>query len=416
MAQQDLFLFAGQSNMIGWSTGIDSIEGNRSLLDDTIHILKNASITETERQSLLLERYQRSASSFPEAVDPTGKATNQSIGIMRLYNQGLTRNLTNNLPGAYCSFLSPNNKTVPKHLLNSLQCGESYGHELAFSHRLKRTKFYSHNKFQTVKVAKGGTRIQEWVPDGGQYWEYLTTTIQTTPGQWKLIVWHQGENDAVAPASSINATTYADYLSQLISNLRSEMFTKSPGSFQCPQEIPVVIVRIHWPNQTTGRLFAAQTQAVKLAQTTLSNGDARARLVILDDIEEFYHLSAPSLLISGNRIANAYLNMIKTAFTCPRQPKTPANSSSQNSKAKFRPDYSKTHLWGRAVRKVCGCGTSMSFQFTKRQHCVRRALHYQFHIDVTMGLVRSPQNRRRWHQKARKAYHLACRRRMQMQR
>ena len=402
VAQEDLFLFAGQSNMIGWSTGGMSVERDSRLFIDTYSILANTSVTEEERRSMLLDRYRTSASSFPGAFNPNGTATAQADGVMSLVQQKLTIDLQTKLAGAYCSFTDPaNNKTrVAKKLVAANGCGQSYGHELVFSHRLKKSQPYEDKNFFTVKVAKGGTRIQEWVPNGGQYWKDLRSAIRNTAGNWKLIVWHQGENDAVASKKTINQTIYRKHLSHLITALRSEMFAKSSGVFQCRQAIPVIIVLIHWPFTTRGS-FQEQALAVRQAQSNFVKRDPRSRIVILDGLEEFYHLSAPSLLISGSRIAEAFLDLLTANYSCP--------NNAAPSALTFQPDFSRTSYWGRALRKACGCGQSVTVMFTS--DCVRRRLLRFFQLDVDARLVRSPDDLLRWRRKVRKAYVFACQRR-----
>ncbi|GKY97252.1 hypothetical protein MPSEU_000683600 [Mayamaea pseudoterrestris] len=398
-AQQDLFLFTGQSNMVGHSGDFESVERNNNLLLDTIDILTDATITETKRRSLLYDRCFLATSSIPYALKPELMANAQADGLMALHAQSLTQDLTIDLPGAYCSFFEVGGKTVPKQLVQTTGCGGPYGHELLFSHRLKQSnEYYSNNDFHVVKVAKGGTRIDEWIPDGGQYWKNLNTAIQTTEGNWKLIVWHQGENDAVDDSVELTYDMYAERLAQLISTLRAEMFFKSPGSFQCLQEIPVIIVKIHWPDVNA---FVDKNRAVRQAQADFCAKDPRARLVDLDGLDEFYHLSAPSLMISGNRIAEAYLDLLETEYSC--QTASPSNPSSTNTpKTNFRPDFSKTKAWGQKLSRKLGCGATLT--------AMHPTLRKYFRSDVKEGLVRSPQDRRQWHKKTKKAYEKVCER------
>ena len=429
VAREDLFLFAGQSNMIGWSVGVMSIEGNDRLQNDTFGILANTSITETERRSMLLARFQMSESSVPWATNPLGIAAAQADGVMSLVQQNLTVGLQAELAGAYCSFTEPGRTSVAKRLVTATACGITFGHELVFSHRLKQCKPYKNRDFFTVKVARGGSRIQEWVPDGGAYWKDLQSAIRDSEGDWKLIVWHQGENNAIDPPATINQTIYANHLNHLITALRSEIFAKSSGAFPCPQAIPVIIVQIHFPTPGLDP-FREQSRAIRQAQADFVANDPRSRLVVLSDLEEHYHLSVPALLISGNRIAEAYLDLMKSYdYSCPPPSNTPSGLSpatpygtpsstpsylptstpSETPSTKpvpaKQPDFSNTGNWGEAIRKACGCRA----MFTTK--CVRSQLRQYFQSDVDAGLVQSPDDRPQWRGKVRAAYESACQRR-----
>lgn len=310
----DLFLLTGQSNMIGWSVPKNEPQASISLQPGMLAILENPATSAKKKEKLLYELFKRAAALVPGATNVSGVATAQTKGVMALYKKGLTRNVKVGLPGAYCSFLVPNGINVPRTLTNTTACGSSFGHELLFSHRLVSEKF---SDFYSVKVAKGGTRIHEWTPPSGVYWPSLKNTIQNTQeGNWKLIVYHQGENDAVTAGQT--KAMYKGNLTSLVANLRSEMFIKSPGSFRCKEEIPVIVVRIHWPSATTGS-YTQSSKNVQDAQTEFVLGDSRARLVNLDGLTEHYHLNAPSLMISGDRIASSYLDLLSTAssFSCP---------------------------------------------------------------------------------------------------
>ena len=90
------------------------------------------------------------------------------------------------------------------------------------------------------------------------------------------------------------------------------MYTASEsGTWQCKEEIPVVVVQLgYWPGRDAA-------QRVRDAQAEYCSNDSRAQLVLTNDLSRNYHYDAPSFLISGNRIAHAYREALKGEVVCP---------------------------------------------------------------------------------------------------
>jgi hypothetical protein len=84
-------------------------------------------------------------------------------------------------------------------------------------------------------------------------------------------------------------------------------------TWQCKEEIPVVIVQVgYWPGSDN-----AAAKRTRDAQARLCNEDPRAVLVTTNDLSRFYHYDAASFLISGNRIAHAYQEALGGIVECP---------------------------------------------------------------------------------------------------
>lgn len=249
-----------------------------------------------------------------------------------------------------CSFLVPldwnavnDHSGGTKPTVWNANCGGSFGHELMFSRALELEMGHQ-NRFEVVKNAHDGTEIHEyWYPDNGKYWYKLQSSIRSRKGygNWKGFIWHQGIQGlckisimhmleavhhfltllcakSLLPQDSLKkkgvedtSLTYLGNLTGLIAEVRAEMFDASEGAWQCKQEIPVVVVQIgYWPQND-------RAQRVREAQVEYCDGDPRAELAIMDDLSRFYHFDAPSFLISGHRIAQAYRSAVQRNVTCP---------------------------------------------------------------------------------------------------
>jgi len=125
--------------------------------------------------------------------------------------------------------------------------------------------------FETVKNSHGGSQIhRDWYPNHGRYWDKLQSSIRSRKGSgnWKGFLWHQGTQGMAIivccfyvdlsnhTSSSITeawteedtSLTYLSNLTGLIKEVRKEMLAASePDTWQCAEEIPVVVVQIgYW--------------------------------------------------------------------------------------------------------------------------------------------------------------------------
>ena len=152
--------------------------------------------------------------------------------------------------------------------------------------------------------------------------------------------------------------TYLGNLTGLIGSVRAEMFDASQaGTWQCKEEIPVVVVQIgHWPQYD-------RAKRVREAQTQYCAGDPKAELVIMEDLSRNYHFDAPSFLIGGHRIAQAYQAAAQASVTCPLtlapsfSPTQPPTSALSISSSPSQPSLTSTQWymnWDLVIcRQIC---------------------------------------------------------------
>ena len=166
--------------------------------------------------------------------------------------------------------------------------------------------------------------------------------------------------------------TYLGNLTGLIREVRSEMFEASePDTWQCASAIPVVVVQIgYWyvcMNYTSSYLHLLFTyycesltiayfyffrrpqrdraQRVRDAQAKYCEEDPRAEMVISNDLGRYYHYDATSMLIIGNRIAQAYQKALDSDVTCPAPTISPVptvSASPSSYPTTYTPTYSPT--------------------------------------------------------------------------
>jgi hypothetical protein len=206
------------------------------------------------------------------------------------------------LDGAYCSW---NGGQIDLLAANG-NCGNPFGPELMLGHALDAADA---SPASFIKVAVGGTTLfTEWRPpmSGGETGPlYLQmrdriAALATAPDtihpscatedcHWEAFVWFQGENDIWEEA---NGLEYEQNLTNLIADVRSEVGNPT---------LPVIIVEIgHWA-QVAGPFG----QNVVDAQRAVVMKDEHARLVVTDDLSNYYHYDPAAQLIIGRRIAAA---------------------------------------------------------------------------------------------------------------
>lgn len=319
--------------MIGHTTSGSSIEGSDALWLSIKKILEDKNITGTMEQDLFNALYDPN---YNINSDFAGQvAATEAAEVASLYKFGLLDNINITTYTGYCSFLNvdkdtgqmwdvsgDNTKTstVAATTVSSgwdANCGMSFGHEWMFSRYLDKYKNITYNEdmfndTEAVKVASGGSEIHKhWYPGYGMHWNTLEKTIANKVGEWKGFVWHQGTQEVwTAEDTSI---TYEGNLTGLVKQVRTDMFTATPGTWECKEEIPVVIVQIgYWPNVT-------ESQNVRKAQQTYCDETPRATMVVMNDLSQFYHFDAASFVIGGYRIAKALEDALDEPVTCPTQ-------------------------------------------------------------------------------------------------
>ncbi|EJK43692.1 hypothetical protein THAOC_37838, partial [Thalassiosira oceanica] len=337
----DFFLLGGQSNMVGHTTGMESLgamSGERSEqywsdLKSTLGATKVGSLrnpsdmTRLGRRSVLYKTvYDAHEGLFHNsAADIAQTLTSETMKLLRA---GLLDQIDSPPELGSCSFLEPRMDALTLDVSSGIQplvpgsnCGYSFGHELMFGRTLE-LQLAQGSRYEMVKYASGGTVINEhWLPGEGTFWDGLNSTIHSRRGygNWKAFVWHQGENSAFLRKGEDQSLTYLGNLTAFVKVVREEMHSASPGYWECPEAIPVVIVQLGaWPDlASAGRIREAQAQ--------FCESDPRSGLVKMDDLSPFFHFDPLSFLISGNRIARAYdlLRTSQSEYVCPGHVRAP---------------------------------------------------------------------------------------------
>jgi len=303
-----LFLFSGQSNMIGHSSDYYSIERNDRLQTDIFNLLGNG----TEKD-LSIRLQQAFAYSHPEGDYNVNVADYQARLVTELYNRGLLENLQEPHEHAKCYFKDPSHQSKgqpkPSPVSPTINCGASFGHELVFSHTLSKT-ILKNTTFTVGKVAVGGTEIyKDWYPGTGTYWNNLNDTIHDNPGDWRGFAWHQGANDCFRNTETADKSkSYLGNLTQFIAAVRSEIASVNPTRFTDPSDVPVAIFELgYWPHNI-------YRERVVHAQQTFVAKDANAVLIKLDDLFSHYHFDPVALMISGFRLARALTPLLEPLY------------------------------------------------------------------------------------------------------
>mmetsp|Transcript_27820 Transcript_27820/g.50757 ORF Transcript_27820/g.50757 Transcript_27820/m.50757 type:complete len:546 (+) Transcript_27820:146-1783(+) len=317
----DLFLLSGQSNMVGHTLDGQSIGGNSDYWTQQIKPILDAGGDNPfamEDDLFNVIHAQQIAGNLSAPVSVSLLLANET---MKLYNDGLLNELDTALTLGRCSFVIPQDaggvedrSGGSKPTVWNSECGGTFGHELTFSRTLEM-QMGQQTSFETVKNAHGGTEIHKhWYPGYGSYWDQLRESIVSKKGlgNWKGFIWHQGTQE-VWNEYEDTSLTYLGNLTGLIREVRVAMFAASlPGTWQCKEQIPVVVVQIgYWPQ-------GGRWQRVREAQADYTASDPKAELVKTDDLSRFYHFDAPSFLIGGNRIARAYQAAMQASVSCPQ--------------------------------------------------------------------------------------------------
>ena len=283
--------------MIGHNT--DGGSSDRTQYQAIVDILGNSSLTEEEKEEALKNKFDMAAegTNFPD-VSPY-----MARYMLELQDRGLMDNLNNPLDYATCSFLDPGRSNQQSTNVGPYSdCGNTFGSEFMFARSLHGTggPLWNARDFEIPKVARGGSEIyKDWNVQDGSMWTALNETIHNTPGIWRAFVWHQGENDVFVGDNGDTSFTYKGNLTTLIEQVRIEMHTATPY-YPTKDDIPIVIVMIHWPNGSSVR---PQYERVVNAQRAVAEADPNIAFVDTGDLKGNYHLNAGGLFIVGDGIA-----------------------------------------------------------------------------------------------------------------
>jgi Carbohydrate esterase, sialic acid-specific acetylesterase len=200
---EKVFLFAGQSNMEGWSTGYNSIEANASLWVDCLKILNNA--PPATRRNQLISRIDAALAARPEYYN-SAVSVREADFVLNIQARNLTSGLESPLPGARCEW---NQGSAPVQW--NPTCGAQFGAELIFSHVM--VKESGQTQFRVAKAAHGGTQIRkDWYPFAGTYWSDVANKVNSASAGsiFHGFAWQQGEYDVFLHAGDATGA-YNDY-------------------------------------------------------------------------------------------------------------------------------------------------------------------------------------------------------------
>jgi len=301
------FLFAGQSNMEGWSG--EALEGSfRSI----IRIINRNAPKQKITRKLISHLNQIEGSSEQTSI-------NESRMLLFIRKYLKKNKMFSDHPTSTCSYTIPGAKKLDcERPVSATACGghyEGYGPELMFGHVFPRKDSCLKGKpISIAKVAVGGTELyKNWMKENKDenlnYWDALVDVIRGGKGSVEGFVWFQGENDSF---HAWNRENYLDHLTQFIADVRQEIYDNTPfkyGTFKMrfnsPADVPVVICELgHW--------IAQKDTTVIEAQRAFVENDPKALLVPTGagpeeskKMSKFYHYDAASQLIIGNRVAKA---------------------------------------------------------------------------------------------------------------
>lgn len=350
------FLFAGQSNMVGYSRG-----ANKTLFEDVVELVNekfkepipHSSNKKSKRKKRIKKKLRKrifsAKGSTLESSKYMAKLITKMAGNMKkkeasvLYKETILAPHPQNV----CSFSRDHANVIIacEKPVSPTACGggSGYGPELMFSHYLPKLETpYSDTPFGITKVAKGGTRIEQYLKSNdGFLWHSLENNIRVDNGTLEAFVWFQGENNHFGPDGVSTQEEYLAMLIELVGDVRQEIFNAhrdrwgeggSPtAQFGNYTDVPVVICELGpwighgemYEDEQPGPVILAQREYVadydpnSVLVNTGTNENPKKRL------SKFYHFDAPSILIIGHRIAEVSLTLDRIVFLEQRRRTTP---------------------------------------------------------------------------------------------
>ena len=301
---QDLFLFSGQSNMLGHPTknSAEAIEDGRSLFEDTLRLEGSALIDRVDEAQF------NALATSPHYDNQTAVRTVEAVSGLR--ERGVLDGVLKPLPNAYCLW----NKATLRPLEAYAGCGSEFGPELTFAHSLQQqaSSLYatSQRPLHVRKAAVGGKVLAEFLPGGDMHQLLFDVLDGATPtGIYRAFVWYQGENDVLAETST---QEYVDNFMRLVNLVTLRMYEhgKTAAAFANPADIPVIVVKLaFWPASGTPRRTNIDRAHENVVEQLLSQGRPAALVEGLNRYSRFYHLDPATYLIAGDSIAQVYLNL-----------------------------------------------------------------------------------------------------------
>ena len=210
-------------------------------------------------------------------------------------------------------------------LWKPLAPGESFGPEITFARRLKRSGVAP---IAIIKSAIGGTTVAfDWNPSAPNHGQKLyPRTLKLIQDslheldrrgqryQLEGILWHQGENDMLDPKLNQH---YARGLTELIARLRQDL--QAPGLKWFIGEISEKGI---WGMDNRRNLAILRQQ-----QDTVLKADPLLRWVptshlafeVMDSGQPHYHFGTQGQLQLGEAFANAYLDTVEKPIAAPKR-------------------------------------------------------------------------------------------------
>jgi hypothetical protein len=192
--------------------------------------------------------------------------------------------------------------TEPLHFDSLARAGQTTGLGMSFARTMADAD--TNTVIGLIPCAVGGTPLSRWVKGGDLYAEAMRRTrLAMKDGALMGILWHQGENDAMAEQT---ASTYGARLAKMIADLRNDLGAgQTPfvagklGDFLQREASPPQYALPFWPE--INRQLEALPQHVPFA--------AVADSIDLSCKDDRLHFDTPALREFGKRYAKAMLTL-----------------------------------------------------------------------------------------------------------
>lgn len=183
------------------------------------------------------------------------------------------------------------------------------GPEFGFAKAM--TGLYPADEIHLIKVAKGGTPIDWWLPSTNgkpnghtQLLENFKNALGKIGGEYEIVgmLWMQGESDAKTQA---DAEAYQKKLEQLIALMRKE--TGKP-------ELPVVIGKISSRILQSPKFKMPFVKTVQSGQEAVTKSDKHAFVIDTDDLsqrDDLVHFDQEGQMGLGKRFGEAMIKALK---------------------------------------------------------------------------------------------------------
>lgn len=186
---------------------------------------------------------------------------------------------------------------------------DTIGPEFGFAKAM--SGLYPADEIHLIKVARGGTAIDWWLPDSNgkenghtALLANLKNALEKIDGDYEIVgmLWMQGESDAKNQA---DAEAYQKKLEQFISLMRKE--TGKP-------ELPVVIGRLSTRILDSKKFKMPFVKIVQSGQEAVAKSDKHAYVINIDDLSQrndFVHFDQEGQMDLGKRFGEAMIKALK---------------------------------------------------------------------------------------------------------